>query len=34
VSVRWVRGHNGDRCNEKADALANKALLLKTRSGH
>ena len=31
-SVRWVRGHNGDRCNEKADALANKALALKTRS--
>lgn len=32
VGVRWVRGHNGDRCNEKADALANKALTLKTRS--
>ena len=32
VSVRWVRGHNGDRCNEKADALANQALRLKTRS--
>jgi len=32
VSVRWVRGHTGDRCNEKADALANKALALKTRS--
>jgi ribonuclease HI len=32
VSVRWVRGHNGDRCNEKADVLANKALALKTRS--
>ena len=32
VSVRWVRGHNGDRCNEKADALANKALALKSRS--
>ena len=32
VSVRWVRGHNGDRCNEKADALANMALALKTRS--
>jgi len=30
VSVRWVRGHNGDRCNEKADALANKALALKS----
>lgn len=32
VSVRWVRGHNGDRCNEKADALANKALALRTSS--
>ena len=32
VTVRWVRGHTGDRCNEKADALANKALALKTRS--
>jgi ribonuclease HI len=32
VSVRWVRGHNGDRCNEMADALANEALRLKTRS--
>ncbi len=32
VSVRWVRGHNGDRCNEKADALANKALALQARS--
>ena len=32
VTVRWVRGHTGDRCNEKADALANKALVLKTRS--
>ena len=29
VGVRWVRGHNGDRCNEKADALANRALALK-----
>lgn len=26
VSVRWVRGHNGDRLNERADALANEAL--------
>lgn len=32
VRVRWVRGHNGDRCNEMADALANKALALKTHS--
>jgi ribonuclease HI len=28
VSVRWVRGHNGDRCNEKADALAMWAVAL------
>ncbi len=26
VSVRWVRGHSGDPYNERADALANKAL--------
>ena len=32
VTVRWVKGHNGDRCNEKADALANKALALRTGS--
>ncbi len=32
VRVRWVRGHTGDRCNEKADALANKALALKSGS--
>lgn len=32
VSVRWVRGHTGDRCNERADALANVALRSKTRS--
>ena len=32
VSVRWVRGHNGDRCNEKADALANRSLALKAHS--
>lgn len=29
VSTRWVRGHNGDVYNERADALANKALVLK-----
>jgi ribonuclease HI len=29
VSVRWVRGHNGDHFNERADALANTALRLK-----
>jgi ribonuclease HI len=32
VSVRWVRGHNGDRYNELADALANRALALKAGS--
>ena len=32
VRVRWVRGHNGDRCNEIADGLANKALAPKGRS--
>jgi ribonuclease HI len=32
VTVRWVKGHNGDRCNEKADALANKALALRAGS--
>lgn len=32
VRVRWVRGHNGDRCNEMADLLANKALATKGRS--
>ncbi len=28
VTVRWVRGHNGDPLNERADALANEALRL------
>jgi ribonuclease HI len=32
VTVRWVRGHNGDVYNERADALANKALALKNSS--
>ena len=32
VRVQWVRGHNGDRCNEKADALANRALATKGSS--
>jgi ribonuclease HI len=32
VSTRWVRGHNGDAHNERADALANKALALKANS--
>lgn len=30
VTVRWVKGHAGDRYNERADALANKALALKS----
>lgn len=29
VSTRWVRGHNGDVQNERADALANLALRMK-----
>jgi len=29
VSTRWVRGHNGDWHNERADALANRALALR-----
>ena len=32
VETRWVRGHNGDTYNELADALANKALALKSGS--
>lgn len=32
VKTRWVRGHNGDPYNERADALANKALRLKSGS--
>lgn len=32
VSTRWVRGHNGDPLNERADALANRALALKSGS--
>jgi ribonuclease HI len=31
VSTRWVRGHNGDTHNERADALAN--LALRTQGG-
>lgn len=30
LTVRWVRGHNGDPHNERADVLANKALALRT----
>jgi ribonuclease HI len=26
VDWRWVRGHNGDPGNERADALANKGV--------
>ena len=26
LTTRWVRGHNGDSLNERADALANQAL--------
>ena len=26
VTTRWVRGHNGDKYNERADVLANLAL--------
>ena len=32
VTTRWVRGHNGDVYNERADALANKALATKSGS--
>jgi ribonuclease HI len=32
LKVRWVRGHNGDPHNERADALANKALALRSAS--
>ena len=32
VKTRWVRGHNGDVYNERADALANRALRLRAGS--
>ena len=32
VNTRWVRGHSGDPYNERADALANKALRLRSGS--
>lgn len=32
VTTRWVRGHNGDVYNERADGLANKALATKSGS--
>jgi ribonuclease HI len=32
VTTRWVRGHNGDAHNERADALANLALRVKRGS--
>lgn len=33
VTVRWVRGHNGDTHNERADRLANEALREAGRTG-
>lgn len=33
VTTRWVRGHNGDRYNEQADALANEALRVRGSQG-
>ena len=32
VTTRWVRGHNGEAYNERADALANQALKLRAAS--
>lgn len=32
ISVRWVRGHSGEPYNERADALANRALALRGNS--
>lgn len=32
VSVRWVKGHNGDKYNELADAMANRSLATKSKS--
>ncbi|MBV8124793.1 MAG: ribonuclease HI [Burkholderiaceae bacterium] len=32
VSTRWVKGHNGDRYNERADVLAGEALKRKANS--
>ena len=32
LRTRWVRGHNGDIHNERADALANLALELRSGS--
>ena len=31
IEWRWVRGHNGDPGNERADALANRGVLLATQ---
>lgn len=31
VTTRWVRGHNGEPYNERADALANEALRTRSR---
>jgi ribonuclease HI len=30
VSLHWIRGHNGDEHNERADWLANQAVMLKS----
>ncbi len=32
VTTRWVRGHNGDKYNERADALANLALQARSNA--
>jgi ribonuclease HI len=32
IDWRWVRGHNGDPGNERADALANRGVELALRS--
>lgn len=32
LKTRWVRGHNGEVYNERADALANQALRLRSSS--
>jgi ribonuclease HI len=32
VVWRWVKGHNGDPLNERADALARAAITLRSRS--
>lgn len=34
IEWRWVRGHNGDPGNERADELANRGVLASQRPGH